>query len=238
MIGDIQSKFLLNNMAKNRDYGEIFCNHCGEKIKEEAEICPSCGVRNDQTIPTESVIQYCRSCGEEIQSEAEVCPSCGVRNGSKGMTPSNLDSSSFSLQIDTDVVRILSSIFGGLFILSGVGTIAGGGGITTSLLPGLVVVILGFLLIPRFRENLKKEYPITDSGYVSNVKESIVENTNTPCVACQNPVDIGVERTYKKEFVLLGVPIFVSDQGKNIYCKPCSKGGISDKVTDQEKQTN
>jgi len=33
-------------MTKEKAPDEIFCQSCGEPIKEEAEICPECGVRN------------------------------------------------------------------------------------------------------------------------------------------------------------------------------------------------
>lgn len=34
--------------GKEKGADEIFCRSCGEAIKEEAEICPHCGVRNEQ----------------------------------------------------------------------------------------------------------------------------------------------------------------------------------------------
>ncbi|WP_247001089.1 zinc ribbon domain-containing protein [Halosolutus gelatinilyticus] len=35
-------------MPRTKAVDEIFCRSCGEPIKEEAEICPECGVRNKQ----------------------------------------------------------------------------------------------------------------------------------------------------------------------------------------------
>jgi len=34
-------------MNKTKASDEIFCRSCGETIKEKAEICPECGVRNE-----------------------------------------------------------------------------------------------------------------------------------------------------------------------------------------------
>lgn len=34
--------------GKEKGADEIFCRSCGEAIKEKAEICPNCGVRNEQ----------------------------------------------------------------------------------------------------------------------------------------------------------------------------------------------
>lgn len=33
---------------RTKELDEIFCRSCGEPIKEEAEICPECGVRNKE----------------------------------------------------------------------------------------------------------------------------------------------------------------------------------------------
>lgn len=36
-------------MARQKVADEIFCRSCGEPIKEQAEICPHCGVRNQKS---------------------------------------------------------------------------------------------------------------------------------------------------------------------------------------------
>ena len=33
---------------RRRNSDEVFCRHCGEAIKVRAEVCPHCGVRNEQ----------------------------------------------------------------------------------------------------------------------------------------------------------------------------------------------
>ncbi|GHU83828.1 hypothetical protein FACS189468_9290 [Spirochaetia bacterium] len=61
---------------------EVFCFSCGEIIKQEAEICPKCGIRQkpyDQRQMAGKTEIYCHSCGERINAEAEICPKCGVR---------------------------------------------------------------------------------------------------------------------------------------------------------------
>lgn len=35
-------------MGRSKAADEIFCRSCGEPIKEKAEICPECGVRNEK----------------------------------------------------------------------------------------------------------------------------------------------------------------------------------------------
>ncbi|WP_049899342.1 SHOCT domain-containing protein [Halococcus agarilyticus] len=44
---------------RERNPDEVFCRHCGEAIKVRAEVCPHCGVRNEQ---------YNRSMGGTIDS--------------------------------------------------------------------------------------------------------------------------------------------------------------------------
>lgn len=41
-------------MGREKAADEVFCRSCGEAIKEEAEICPNCGVRNQDSGPTRS----------------------------------------------------------------------------------------------------------------------------------------------------------------------------------------
>lgn len=36
-------------MAREKAHDEVFCSSCGAAIKIRAEVCPECGVRNDQT---------------------------------------------------------------------------------------------------------------------------------------------------------------------------------------------
>jgi hypothetical protein len=36
-------------MPREKSADEVFCRSCGESIKEEAEICPECGVRNAES---------------------------------------------------------------------------------------------------------------------------------------------------------------------------------------------
>jgi uncharacterized membrane protein YhaH (DUF805 family)/RNA polymerase subunit RPABC4/transcription elongation factor Spt4 len=61
---------------------EVFCFACGEAIKQEAEICPKCGIRqkpySQRPLAGKTEI-YCQTCGELIRVEAEICPKCGVR---------------------------------------------------------------------------------------------------------------------------------------------------------------
>ncbi|WP_336136215.1 zinc ribbon domain-containing protein [Natronomonas amylolytica] len=49
-------------MGRQKGADEVFCTSCGAAIKKEAEICPECGVRNEnatrptQSTPTETTV--------------------------------------------------------------------------------------------------------------------------------------------------------------------------------------
>lgn len=38
-------------MGRSKESDEVFCRSCGERIKEAAELCPYCGVRNTERTP-------------------------------------------------------------------------------------------------------------------------------------------------------------------------------------------
>lgn len=50
-----------------------FCRTCGKPVREEAEICPSCGTR-----PLLGRA-FCQSCGGSTAQNQEVCVKCGMR---------------------------------------------------------------------------------------------------------------------------------------------------------------
>jgi len=39
-------------MVRQKAADEIFCKSCGKAIKKQAEICPHCGVRNEESVGT------------------------------------------------------------------------------------------------------------------------------------------------------------------------------------------
>jgi TM2 domain-containing membrane protein YozV len=57
---------------------EKYCFSCGSPIKKAAEICPRCGVNQNNRSGTTAVDVYCTSCGKSIKKEAATCPFCGV----------------------------------------------------------------------------------------------------------------------------------------------------------------
>ncbi|EMA44481.1 SHOCT domain-containing protein [Halococcus saccharolyticus] len=77
---------------RERSPDEVFCRHCGEAIKMRAEVCPHCGVRNEQ---------YNRSVGETSDSAG----------GFGGSTGSISDSTS-GTGLESNVAAALSYALG------------------------------------------------------------------------------------------------------------------------------
>lgn len=212
-------------MAAERAPDEIFCRHCGETIKERAELCPNCGVRNSRSVPDESTHVYCQSCGERIKSEAEICPECGVKNGVVSETAADSGSSS-------DAIRIATTGFGLLFLLAGFGALTEG-----ELSSGAFYLLVGAALLPQVRNRVSVEYSLATVGYVSDTRRRATRNAGLTCVACQRPVDEGVVREYAKRFVLFGVPLYTAERGENAYCRSCANGDVPDRRSASEFAT-
>jgi RNA polymerase subunit RPABC4/transcription elongation factor Spt4 len=67
---------------------EKYCFSCGSVIKKAAEICPKCGVNQDNRNRTIATDVYCKSCGKSIKKEAAMCPFCGVMREGGGESES------------------------------------------------------------------------------------------------------------------------------------------------------
>lgn len=60
---------------------EKYCFSCGSIIKKAAEICPKCGVNQNNRNNITAIDVYCSSCGKTIKKDALMCPFCGVQQG-------------------------------------------------------------------------------------------------------------------------------------------------------------
>ena len=94
--------------------GGKYCISCGENIKDEAEICPECGV-NQSKLPESGTDdrseneKFCTSCGEIVNRDAEICPNCGVRQAEPATA-----SGSESGDVDRTAAGLLAILLGGL----------------------------------------------------------------------------------------------------------------------------
>lgn len=55
----------------------MFCKNCGKEIRNDAVICPECGVAIENQAKSEDTI-FCSNCGQKINKKALICPHCGV----------------------------------------------------------------------------------------------------------------------------------------------------------------
>ncbi|WP_440764586.1 zinc ribbon domain-containing protein [Natronorubrum sp. DTA7] len=84
-----------------------------------------------------------------------------------------------------------------------------------------VFAAMGVSTLPSVRRRLETRHSVTANGRVRSVDERTVVAYDRPCAACADPVGRGLERIYRKEFCLLGVPLTASE-GRNYYCKRCA----------------
>ncbi|WP_435347489.1 zinc-ribbon domain-containing protein [Haloarchaeobius sp. HRN-SO-5] len=64
----------------------------------------------------------------------------------------------------------------------------------------------------------------TEFGRTRAVEERAIEAPDQPCTACLSTIDRGVERTYRDEFLVAGVPVKTYEMGRNHYCVSCAQG--------------
>lgn len=113
-------------MTSQKSAGEIYCRSCGDTIKERAEICPHCGVRNEE--------------------------SSGVTSGTGGSTTGNHGSSG----IDLDEIAPYIAWAGGLLLLlMALGVVAEPSGqFLRAFMAGTVLCATGLFSLPPVRERL------------------------------------------------------------------------------------
>lgn len=119
-----------------------------------------------------------------------------------------------------------SYLLGSLLLLFAVGAIA-----SASLVPivfGLLALTGALWALPPTRRRLNNRHPVTRFGAVRSTDEETVTDPSTPCVVCASPVEEGIERTYREEYVFAGVPLFTTETGENHYCRECAGSDIND----------
>ncbi|WP_306058920.1 zinc ribbon domain-containing protein [Natronococcus wangiae] len=92
--------------------------------------------------------------------------------------------------------------------------------------PILAALAVGFAtvgvgVLPSVRRRLGARQSVTANGYTRSVDERAIVAYDRPCAACADPVGRGLERTYRKAFCVLGIPLAISE-GRNYYCRRCA----------------
>nr|WP_319004348.1 zinc ribbon domain-containing protein [Natrinema amylolyticum] len=86
---------------------------------------------------------------------------------------------------------------------------------------GLLLAVAGTSVLPSVSRRLEARHSVLTNGRTHTIDERPVVGPETPCVACAGPIDRGLERTYREEFCVLGVPVTATD-GQNYYCRRCA----------------
>ncbi|WP_323190225.1 hypothetical protein [Halostella sp. PRR32] len=169
---------------------------------------------------------FCRSCGTEINASADICPHCGVRTVNASGSTTNRSITDADVGGDSGG-STFQWIFGVFLTLVGVAATTEASGVT-ALFGAIIVLLLGLYFIPPVRERVRSEHPITTFGRHQRVEETVLRGGERPCSVCFDPVEEGVERDYRDEFVVFGVPVYTYESGTNEYCRDCVSGRTHD----------
>ena len=81
--------------------------------------------------------------------------------------------------------------------------------------------------LPPTRRRLKNRHPVTEFGPLRSTDAETVSDPGRPCVICGSPIESGIKRSYREEYVIAGVPLFTTETGENHYCEECNTGDVS-----------
>lgn len=115
-------------------------------------------------------------------------------------------------------VRFSMYVFGLLTMLLSLLLLSGSG---VSIAIGSVLLLLGTLVLPPVFDRVQRRKSISTFGVVTSTEDRTVENSPATCVVCGEETTNGLEREYKKERVVAGIPIFTVSSGTNRYCPSC-----------------
>ncbi|SDQ60090.1 zinc ribbon domain-containing protein [Natronobacterium texcoconense] len=106
---------------------------------------------------------------------------------------------------------------------------------TSGLSPLLYVLAAGFVFLgmaslPSVSSRLARRHSLLTNGRTRSVEERSVVDYERPCTACSEPVGRGIERIYRAEFCLLGVPL-TGSEGRNYYCSRCANAEVTEPPT-------
>jgi len=136
-----------------------YCINCGDQLRDEAELCGTCGV-NQAVVPEGGHGQrgetekYCMECGVLINRRAEICPECGVRQTSPGGA-ADMDS-------DQMAAALLAIFLGGIGVHKFYQGRTGLGVVylcfSWTLIPALIAFVEGILMLVADEEEYERKY--------------------------------------------------------------------------------
>ncbi|QCW02179.1 zinc ribbon domain-containing protein [Natrinema pallidum] len=91
---------------------------------------------------------------------------------------------------------------------------------------GLFALALGLAIavtsvLPSVSGRLENRHSVLTNGRTHTVDDRTVVAPDDPCAACAGPIDRGLERRYRAEVCVLGVPVTATG-GRNYYCRQCA----------------
>ncbi|SDM74477.1 hypothetical protein SAMN04487949_2469 [Halogranum gelatinilyticum] len=152
------------------------------------------------------------------------------------------DEPSSVVALADSVSDLLNGIAGWLLVGFGVAGLLSAGGSVVQLVGGaspapnpavipfltlfsLLFVTFGMFVNPRFRRRLDRRHAPSRFGWVRSVDDRVVhadEDCRERCVVCEDRVDRGLDRRYRSEFVVAGVPVYTASEDHNYYCLACA----------------
>ena len=154
---------------------------------------------------------------------------------------------SSSIELADTLSDLMSGVAGWLLIGLGIiAFLAGTGGIIQTagtaevivplLLVGFAVlcIISGAFVNPRFRRRLDRHHELSRFGAVRTVEHrtrSATENGRESCVVCDSDSKEGLIRRYRREYAVVGVPLWTISEKHNFYCPDCALAELSDRST-------
>jgi hypothetical protein len=158
-----------------------------------------------------------------------------IRLGEDGSRPARADAiggvhepSGTAMDTTDGTAATRSYVAGALLVVFAVGLITSGPLNPVALTMGLLALGGAAWVFPPARRRIENRHPVTTFGHTRSTEETVITDPGTPCVACASSVESGVERTYRAEYAVAGVPLATTETGTNVYCRDCASGGVSD----------
>ncbi|OVE85730.1 MFS transporter [Natronolimnobius baerhuensis] len=95
--------------------------------------------------------------------------------------------------------------------------------------------LVGASVLPSVNSRLSRRHSVLTNGRTRSVDEQRVNSYTEPCMTCGEPIGHGLERRYRSEFCLFGVPI-TGSSGTNYYCQRCASA--DQPITDTEPESH
>lgn len=152
-----------------------------------------------------------------------------------------------SVEIADTVSDLMYGIAGWLLIglgaaafLSGTGGVIQHAGTNEIIVPllllglALLFITSGIFVNPRFRRRIDRRLNLSRFGQAKTVDSRVLspsENRHESCVSCGSSLRTGVDRRYRQEYVVAGIPVWTVSENHNYYCSSCATEELSGHIS-------